>query len=57
MPGVCKQWTGLLDCTEHAQKWCIYIVHCVVWVGMGSHHADVHALIQFTSLYVVVARP
>ena len=18
-----KQWTGLLDCTEHAQQWCI----------------------------------
>ena len=52
--GVCKQWTGLLDwntgldywtglldCTEHSQKLCIYIV---AWVGLGSHHADVHAL-------------
>ena len=24
-PGVCKQWTGLLDCTKHAQQCCVYL--------------------------------
>ena len=32
-------WTGLLDCTEHSQKLCIFI-----YSSLGPHHADVHAL-------------
>ena len=31
LSGVCKQWTGQLDCTEHAQQWCVCLDLQLEW--------------------------
>ena len=34
-------WSGLVDCTEHAQQWC-NVSRFAAWVGLGPHHANVN---------------